>query len=69
MGGTDDRASGTWDETKGKAKEAVGGAIDDENIENEGKKDQVKGNAKQALGHVRDAAENVREGIEDAGDE
>jgi uncharacterized protein YjbJ (UPF0337 family) len=69
MGGTDDRAAGAWDETKGKVKEAVGDATDDESMENEGKKDQVKGKTEQAVGHVKDAAENVREGIDSATDD
>jgi uncharacterized protein YjbJ (UPF0337 family) len=40
---------------KGKAKEAVGKATDNEQWEAEGKKDQVAGNIKQAGEKVKDA--------------
>ncbi|HEY4017322.1 MAG TPA: CsbD family protein [Pseudonocardiaceae bacterium] len=40
---------------KGKAKEGVGRAIDDPELEAEGKVDQVKGNLKQAGEKVKDA--------------
>ena len=63
---TGDKAEGTWDETKGKVKEAVGDMSDDESMENEGRKDQMKGQAKQAWGDVKNAAHNVKEGVKDA---
>lgn len=42
----------------GKAKEAVGGATDNENLENEGKADQVKSEIKEA---VSDAGEKIKD--------
>jgi uncharacterized protein YjbJ (UPF0337 family) len=66
MGGSDDRAEGTWDETKGKVKEGVGKATDDEEMEREGRADQAKGGVKKAVGNVKDAAENVKEGVSDS---
>jgi uncharacterized protein YjbJ (UPF0337 family) len=66
MGGTDDRAEGAWDKTKGKVKEGVGDATDDPGLEQEGRNDQAKGKGKEAVGHAKDAAENLKEGIKDA---
>jgi uncharacterized protein YjbJ (UPF0337 family) len=40
---------------KGKAKEGVGKATDDKELENQGKVDQAKGNLKQAGEKVKDA--------------
>ncbi len=66
---TEDRAEGRWDETKGKVKEAVGDATDNERMEREGKTDQVRGKGEQAKGHVKDAAQNVKDGVKDAFDD
>jgi uncharacterized protein YjbJ (UPF0337 family) len=66
MGGTEDRTEGKWDEMKGKVKEGVGDATDNDSLEREGKADQVGGKAEQARGHVKDAAEDVREGVDKA---
>ena len=68
MSGTEDRTEGTWQDTKGKVKEGVGKATDNEDLEREGRGDQMKGNAKKAVGHVKDAADKVKEGIDDATD-
>jgi uncharacterized protein YjbJ (UPF0337 family) len=65
----EDRAEGRWDETKGKVKEAVGDATDDERMEREGKTDQMRGKGEKAKGHVKDAAENVKEGVKGAFDD
>lgn len=54
MSGTD-KAKNKVEETKGKAKEAVGGATGDRALENQGKKDQAKGSLKQAGEKVKDA--------------
>jgi uncharacterized protein YjbJ (UPF0337 family) len=43
------------DEAKGQAKEHLGKATDDEQMEREGKADQTKGNLKQAGEKVKDA--------------
>ena len=54
MSGTD-KAKNKVEETKGKAKEGIGGATGDRALENQGKKDQSKGNLKQAGEKVKDA--------------
>ncbi len=61
-----DRAEGRWDETKGKVKEAVGDATDNEDMEREGREDQLRGKGEQVKGHLRDAADKVKEGVERA---
>jgi uncharacterized protein YjbJ (UPF0337 family) len=66
MSGTEDRTEGKWDELKGKVKEGVGDATDNESLEREGKQDQVGGKAEQAKGHVKDAADDIREGVDTA---
>ena len=43
------------EELKGRAKEAVGKATDDEELENQGKGDQAKSNLKQAGDKLKDA--------------
>ncbi len=48
------------DEFGGKAKEAAGNAVGNDDLANEGKGDQVKANAKQA---VEDAKDKVTEGL------
>ncbi|HWJ65464.1 MAG TPA: CsbD family protein [Nocardioides sp.] len=53
--GLDDKISNAAEEKTGKAKEALGKATDDEEMEAEGKGDQVKGNLKQAGEKVKDA--------------
>jgi uncharacterized protein YjbJ (UPF0337 family) len=53
--GTDDKASNKAQELKGKAKEKLGDATDNEQWQAEGKADQVKGNLKQAAEKVKDA--------------
>jgi uncharacterized protein YjbJ (UPF0337 family) len=68
MSGTDDRAKGAWDETKGKVKEAVGDATGNDDLEREGRKDQVKGEGRKAVGHVKEAGEDLKDGARDAVD-
>ena len=48
------------DELGGKAKETVGKATGNDNLENEGKGDQVKADAKQG---IEDAKDKVTEGL------
>lgn len=50
-----DKVKNKAEELKGKVKEGIGGATDDEALENQGKKDQAKGNLKQAGEKVKDA--------------
>ncbi|HEX4221061.1 MAG TPA: CsbD family protein [Pseudonocardiaceae bacterium] len=51
---TGDKIDNKAEELKGKAKEGVGRATDDQELENQGKADQVKGNLKQAGEKVKD---------------
>ncbi|KAA2255960.1 CsbD family protein [Solihabitans fulvus] len=53
--GTGDKIDNKAEELKGKAKEGVGNATDDQELADEGKADQVKGNLKQAAEKVKDA--------------
>jgi uncharacterized protein YjbJ (UPF0337 family) len=53
--GMDDKVRNEAEEMKGRAKEGVGHATDNEQLEAEGKGDQVKANLKQAGEKVKDA--------------
>ena len=53
--GTDDKLTNKADELAGKAKETVGDATDNRDLEAEGKADQTKSNLKQAGEKVKDA--------------
>ena len=61
---------GTFDNMKGKVKEAAGDLTDDKDLEREGKVDQGKGNVKDKVGNVadsaKDAADKVGDKIKDA---
>jgi uncharacterized protein YjbJ (UPF0337 family) len=52
---TKDKAAHKATEVKGKVKEGVGQATDNEDLEAEGQADQAKGNLKQAGDKVKDA--------------
>jgi uncharacterized protein YjbJ (UPF0337 family) len=54
--------AGEADKAKGKVKEGVGDATDDESLQLEGMADQVKGKAQRAKGEVKD---KVDEALED----
>lgn len=60
-----DEVEGKWDQAKGKTKETIGKAIDDEELEAEGSADRLKGNVKEGLGTAR---RKTGEAIEDIGD-
>jgi uncharacterized protein YjbJ (UPF0337 family) len=53
--GTDDKIDNKAEELRGKAKEKVGEATGDEELEAQGHADQTKGNLKQAAEKVKDA--------------
>ena len=53
------KASGVFDQAKGKVKQAVGETFNNQSLANEGAADQVKGHAKEAWGSVKDAAHNL----------
>ena len=53
--GKDDKTQNKVDEIGGKAKEQIGQATGDENLERQGQNDQSKANLKQAGEKVKDA--------------
>jgi uncharacterized protein YjbJ (UPF0337 family) len=53
--GTDDKARNKAEEVKGKAKEGIGRATDDEELEAQGRVDQAESDLKQAREKVKDA--------------
>ncbi len=61
-----DEIEGKLDQAKGKAKEVVGRAIDDRDLEAEGTADRVGGKAEEGFGKAR---RKVGEFVEDVGDE
>ena len=54
-----DKVSNKVQEVKGRVKEGVGDATDNEQLQGEGKADQAKGNLKQAGEKVKDAVKGV----------
>lgn len=60
-----DEIEGKYDQAKGKTKEAIGKAIDDEELEAEGKVDHAKGEVTEGFGKAR---RKVGEAIEDVGE-
>jgi uncharacterized protein YjbJ (UPF0337 family) len=52
-------ASGKIDQLKGKIKQGLGEATDNDRMANSGTMDQVKGNAKEAWGDTKDAARSA----------
>ncbi len=53
------KAEGTFDEAKGKVKQAVGEATNNQSLANSGAADEVKGKAKETWGNVKDTAHDV----------
>lgn len=53
--GTDDKFDAKADQLKGKVKEGVGDATDDQGLETEGKVDQAKGHLKESAEKIKDA--------------
>ena len=51
------------DNVRGKAKEAVGKATDDESLERQGKQDQAKGSVKDAGRNAKQAAKKAKESV------
>ena len=60
-----DELEGKWDQAKGKVKESVGRAIDDDELEAEGRADHAGGKVEEGFGKAR---RKVGEAIEDVGD-
>jgi uncharacterized protein YjbJ (UPF0337 family) len=61
-----DEIEGKFDQAKGKTKKAVGRAINDRELENEGRADDAGGELKEGFGKAR---RKIGEAIEDVGDE
>jgi uncharacterized protein YjbJ (UPF0337 family) len=62
--GIDDKIKNEAEEAKGRVKEWVGDATDNERLGGEGQVDQAKANVKQAGEHVRDTAEDVKDALD-----
>ncbi len=56
---TDDKVRNQGEDLKGKAKETVGRATDDEELEAQGRTDQAKSSVKQAGEKVKDAIKDA----------
>ena len=56
---TDDKLRNQGEDLKGKAKETIGRATDDEELEAAGQADQAKANLKQAGEKVKDAIKDA----------
>ena len=61
-----DEVEGKFDQAKGKAKEVVGRATDDRDLEAEGNADRAGGNIKEGFGKAR---RKVGEAVEDIGND
>ena len=57
-------ASGKFDQMKGKMKQGLGEAMDNDRMANSGTMDQVKGHAKEAWGDTKDAARSASSDID-----
>jgi uncharacterized protein YjbJ (UPF0337 family) len=66
MAGEGDKAKGTWKETKGKVKEAVGDATENRSLQAEGMIDQATGKGQKVKGDVKD---EVDDALDDALDD
>lgn len=53
--GLDDKISNAAEDAKGKAKEGIGGATGDDELERQGKGDQAKSDLKDAGENIKDA--------------
>ena len=61
--GVGDKAENKAQEAKGKVKETVGSATDNDRMQREGKSDQTGAKAKNAKEHVKDAAGDAKDAI------
>ena len=60
-----DEVEGKFDQVKGRTKEGIGRALDDEELEGEGRADRAGGKVQEGFGKAR---RKVGEAIEDVGD-
>lgn len=63
--GASDRISNAAEDAKGKAKEGIGEATDNDNLKNEGKVDQAKGQAKNVAEDAKDKASEAVKNVTD----
>ena len=61
--GTKDKASNKAQDLKGKVKESVGSATDNEELRRKGKTDQTKAALKDSGEKVKDAASDVKDAV------
>lgn len=61
--GTDDKIQGKGEELLGKAKQGVGGATGNEQMEAEGKADEAKGAGRGVLGNIKDAVSDAADSL------
>lgn len=54
------KVEGTFDEAKGKVKQALGETFNDQSLANKGAAEQVKGHAEQTWGSVKDSASDLK---------
>jgi uncharacterized protein YjbJ (UPF0337 family) len=62
---TNERLEGNWNETKGKVKEGVGDATDNERLEREGEADQLQGKVQKGLADIQDTLQDAGDRISD----
>jgi uncharacterized protein YjbJ (UPF0337 family) len=60
-----DEVEGKWDQAKGRTKETIGEAFNDDELANEGRADNAGGKVEEGFGKAR---RKVGEAIEDVGD-
>jgi uncharacterized protein YjbJ (UPF0337 family) len=58
--GNEDKAQGTWDETKGRAKKAWGELTDDPDKKAEGTLDKAKGKLENLKGDIKNKIDDIR---------
>ncbi|MEX5260957.1 CsbD family protein [Kocuria sp. CPCC 205263] len=61
--GLDDKIRNATDKAVGSAKEAVGDATDNRDLQAEGQAQKTAGSTRQAGEHLKDAARNVGDGL------
>ena len=61
--GNKDKASNKAQDLKGKAKETIGSAVGNDELETKGKADQAKAGMKDAGENLKDAASDVKDAV------
>jgi uncharacterized protein YjbJ (UPF0337 family) len=62
---TNERIEGNWNEAKGKVKEGVGDATDNERLEREGQADQAQGKIQQGIADIQDTLQDAGDRVSD----